>query len=200
MKLPDIARLHQRCFPLGPPLGAALRRAPPQLPLASSFPRARAYTRTWCSSCSSSPPTLPRATSPMRPAPSAPISPPPTSAPTRSSSPPLRGHARPPILSLRAHAVDSAPAPTSSPPSSPPAPASRPSGAARSTRAPPRPCLYTRLIDAHTKGRDMAASRKVFDGMLCPGVASRNALLISYAKNKMYLKALSVFREVAGQG
>jgi len=64
----------------------------------------------------------------------------------------------------------------------------------------PRPCLYTRLIDAHTKGRDMAASRKVFDGMLCPGVASRNALLISYAKNKIYLKALSVFREVAGQG
>jgi len=46
----------------------------------------------------------------------------------------------------------------------------------------------------------MAASRKVFDGMLCPGVASRNTLLISYAKNKMYLKALSVFREVAGQG
>ena len=28
---------------------------------------------------------------------------------------------------------------------------------------------------------------------------SRNALLISYAKNKIYLKALSVFREVAGQ-
>jgi pentatricopeptide repeat protein len=60
--------------------------------------------------------------------------------------------------------------------------------------------VYTRLIDAYTKGKDMAASREVFVRMPCPGVGSRNALLVGHARNKMYLKALSVFREVAEQG
>ena len=46
----------------------------------------------------------------------------------------------------------------------------------------------------------MAASRKAFDVIPCPGASSRNALLVGYARNKMYLKALSVLRELAGQG
>ncbi|RLM92146.1 pentatricopeptide repeat-containing protein [Panicum miliaceum] len=65
---------------------------------------------------------------------------------------------------------------------------------------PPRDVfVYTGLVDAYAKAGDMAASR-VFDEMPCPGAASWNALLVGYARNKMCLEALSVFRELAGQG
>jgi pentatricopeptide repeat protein len=60
--------------------------------------------------------------------------------------------------------------------------------------------VYTGLVNAYAKAGDMAASRKVFDEIPCPGVASRNALLVGYARNKMYVEALSVFRKLAGKG
>ncbi|KAK8451969.1 hypothetical protein SEVIR_5G032200v4 [Setaria viridis] len=66
---------------------------------------------------------------------------------------------------------------------------------------PPRDVfVYTGLVDVYAKAGDMAASRKVFDEMPSRGAASWNALLVGYARNKMCLKALSVFRELAGQG
>ncbi|PAN31214.1 hypothetical protein PAHAL_5G404700 [Panicum hallii] len=73
---------------------------------------------------------------------------------------------------------------------------------ARAAKAvPPRDVfVYTGLVDAYAKAGDMAASRKVFDEMPCPGAASWNTLLVGYARNKMCLEALSVFRELAGQG
>ncbi|RLN24383.1 pentatricopeptide repeat-containing protein [Panicum miliaceum] len=66
---------------------------------------------------------------------------------------------------------------------------------------PPRDVfVYTGLVDAYAKAGDMAASRKVFDGMPSPDAASWNALLVGYARNKMCLEAFPVFRELAGQG
>ncbi|CAL4950353.1 unnamed protein product [Urochloa decumbens] len=60
--------------------------------------------------------------------------------------------------------------------------------------------VHTGLVDAYAKAGDMAASRKVFDEMPCQGAASWNALLVGYARNKMRLEAMAVFREIAGQG
>ena len=198
-ELRDIARLHQQYFPLGPPLGAAPRTSPTPARLvvsAGPCPRLHPHLLLLIQLVSSY-----AATGHLADAPRA-----------------FRAHLA--IANLRTYAVlvsalaRSRPASRSRSSSTccgvprPPPHLHRPHHLCRpptplgllGPRAPPRPCLYTRLIDAYTKGRDMAASRKVFDGMLCPGGASRNALLISYAKNKMYLKALSVFREVAGQG
>ncbi|KAK3160636.1 hypothetical protein QOZ80_1BG0062240 [Eleusine coracana subsp. coracana] len=60
--------------------------------------------------------------------------------------------------------------------------------------------VYTGLVDAYAKGRDMAASRKVFEEMPNRSAASWNALVVGYARNGMFLDALSVFRELAAQG
>jgi pentatricopeptide repeat protein len=60
--------------------------------------------------------------------------------------------------------------------------------------------VYTGLVDVYAKAGDMAASRKVFDEMPSRSAASWNALLVGYARNKMCLEALSVFRGLAGQG
>jgi pentatricopeptide repeat protein len=60
--------------------------------------------------------------------------------------------------------------------------------------------VYTGMVDAYAKGGDMESSRKVFDEMPSRGAASWNALLVGYARNKMCLEALSVFRELAAQG
>jgi pentatricopeptide repeat protein len=73
---------------------------------------------------------------------------------------------------------------------------------ARATKAvPPRDVfVYIWLVDAYAKAGHMVASMKVFNGMPFPGAASWTALLVDYARNKMCLEALSVFRELAGQG
>ncbi|XP_062234079.1 pentatricopeptide repeat-containing protein At1g08070, chloroplastic-like [Phragmites australis] len=60
--------------------------------------------------------------------------------------------------------------------------------------------VYTGLVDVYSKAGDMAASRKVFDEMPSRGVASWNALVVGYARNKMCLDALLVFRELGAQG
>ncbi|PWZ30066.1 putative pentatricopeptide repeat-containing protein [Zea mays] len=60
--------------------------------------------------------------------------------------------------------------------------------------------VYTGMVDVYAKGGDMESSRKVFDEMPNRGAASWNALLVGYARNKMCLEALSVFRELAAQG
>ncbi|CAL4976735.1 unnamed protein product [Urochloa decumbens] len=60
--------------------------------------------------------------------------------------------------------------------------------------------VHTGLVDAYAKAGEMAASRKVFDGMPCRTTASWNALLVGYARNKMCLEAMEVFVEMARQG
>nr|CAB3472922.1 unnamed protein product [Digitaria exilis] len=66
---------------------------------------------------------------------------------------------------------------------------------------PPRDVFVcTGLVNVYAKAGDMAASRMVFDEMPTRGGASWNALLVGYARNRMCLEALWVFKELAGQG
>ncbi|KAG0537375.1 hypothetical protein BDA96_03G143800 [Sorghum bicolor] len=60
--------------------------------------------------------------------------------------------------------------------------------------------VYTGMVDAYAKVGDMESSRKVFDEMPSRGAASWNALLVGYARNKMCLETMSVFRALAAQG